>query len=144
MAGLKLMRRKALLAELGLNTLASRSSWSHDVNGSIVFDAWEHYWTRDSQGKFMAYPLRTNEHYNLARSRKNPRRGHTRWQQHVDLVLSKKRTARAIVPVANDPDAIPNRGAKGWLPLVVEGHVEVDGTGQVQFIADKIVTLYCR
>ncbi len=142
MPGLKLVRRKQLLGELGLDSLASRSSWSHDVNGSIVFDAWEHHWTRDAKGNLATYPLRTNgQHYNLAQSRKNRRHGHTRWQNHVDLVLSDKRTVRAIVPVANDPKANPNRGAKGWLPLVIEGHVEVDATGQVQFSADRIVSM---
>jgi hypothetical protein len=145
MAALKLMRRKDLLDELGFDALASRSSWSHDVNGTIVFDAWEHHWTRDAQRVLKTYPLRTNgKHYNLAQSRQNRRRGHTRWQNHVDLVVSGKRTPRAIVPVANDPNANPNRGAKGWLPIVVEGHIEVDGSGQVQFLADNIVSLVIR
>jgi hypothetical protein len=142
MSGLTLVRRKHLLNKLGLEALAARTSWSHDLGSSIAFDAWEHHWERDAQGKFVRYPLRTNgRHYNLAESRRTPRRGHTRWQNHVDMVLAGRRDPRAIVPVANDPRAKPNRGAKGWLPFFVEGRVESDGEGQVWLYADQIVPL---
>ncbi|WP_152987119.1 hypothetical protein [Stutzerimonas nitrititolerans] len=46
-----------------------------------------------------------------------------------------QRTPRAIVPVANDPNAKPNRGAKGWRPLVIDGHIEVED-GQIWFCVD--------
>lgn len=142
MKNIPLVRRKDLLRELGMEALASRSSWSHDLGNSIVFDAWEHHWERDAEGTPIRYPLRTNgQHYNLTRSTQNPRRGHTRWQNHVDLVVAGKRTPRAIVPVANDPKATPNRGAKGWHSYHIEGHVEVDGQGQVWLHADRIVHL---
>jgi len=145
MVGLPLVRRKQLLSDLGLVALASRSSWSHDFGDSIAFDAWEHHWERDARGQLARYPLRTNgPHYNLADSRRNPRRGHTRWQDHVDLVVAGKRNARALVPVANDPTANPNRGAKGWLPQIVEGHIEVDGEGQVWFVAQRILRKQAR
>ena len=84
------------------------------------------------------YPLRTNgEHYNLAEAVENPRVGHTRWQRHVDMVLAGERTPHAIVPVAVDPDAKPNRGAKGWLPLVLDGHVEFGDDGEVWFCVGR-------
>jgi hypothetical protein len=135
-----LVRRKELLLELGLETLASRSSWSHDLGSSIVFDAWEHRWERDAQGTPLRYPLRTNgPHYNLRLSQQQPRRGHTRWQRHVDLVVAGTRTPQAIVPVANDPKASPNRGAKGWHSYFVEGHVQADGQGQIWLHADHII-----
>lgn len=140
--GLPLQRRKNILKALGYKADASRTSWSHDLGESIVFDAWEHRWERDDQGNFMRYPLRTHgEHYNLADSRQDPRRGHTRWQNHVDLLLGNKRKPCAIVPVPNDPRANPNSGAKGWLSLVVEGHIEVDDAGQVWLYADQVVPL---
>lgn len=134
-----LVRRKALLEKLGFTSHASRSSWSHDLGGTIVFDAWEHHWTRGEEGELEKYPLRTTgKHYNVEDSRQNPRRGHTRWQNHVDLVLSRQRKAQAIVPVAIDPKAQPNRGAKGWLPLIVNGRIEVDDTGQVYFVSERV------
>ena len=134
--------RKKLLERLGFDTLASRASWSHDLGESIVFDAWEHQWERDSEQRLVRYPLRTNgPHYNLANSRQNPRHGHTRWQKHVDLVISGERQARAILPRAIDPSAKSNKGAKGWLPLVVEGHPEIDDSGQVWLRVDQVVSL---
>ena len=140
MTGLPLLRRKQLLNELGHTALASRSFWSHDLGDSIAFDAWEHHWLRNAKGDLLKYPLRTNgRHYNLENAKRNPRRGHTRWQTHVDLVLAGKRRVLALVPVANDPKANPNRGAKGWLPLHVDGHVKVDSEGQVWFLTDRIV-----
>lgn len=142
MRTLPLVRRKALLRQLGLESLASRSSWSHDLGNSVVFDAWDHQWERDADGAPVRYPLRTNgPHYNLTMSRQNPRRGHTRWQQHVDLVVAGKRTPRAIVPVANDPEATRSRGAKGWHSYCVEGHAETDEQGQVWLHADRIIPL---
>lgn len=138
----RLVRRKQLLRELGLDTLASRSSWSHDLGSSIAFDAWEHQWERDAQGTLTRYPLRTKgQHYNLTQSRQNPRRGHTRWQHHVDLVVAGLRAPRAIVPVAKDSNASPNRGATGWHPYFVEGHIEVDEQEQVWLHTDNIVSL---
>lgn len=137
-----LVRRKELLRELGLATLASRSSWSHDLGHSIVFDAWEHHWERDADGVPVRYPLRTNgPHYNLVLSRQSPRSGHTRWQHHVDLVVAGEKTPWAIVPVAHDPKADRNRGAKGGHSYCVEGHVDVDGQGQVWLRADRIIRL---
>lgn len=137
-----LLRRKEVLAQLGFSEHASRASWSHDLGASLVFDAWEHQWERSADGSLVRYPLRTKgEHYNLQESRVNPRRGHTRWQSHVDLVLAGKREAKAIVPVATDPNEKPNKGARGWWPAVVEGHIEQASDGQVWFCADRVVTL---
>lgn len=137
-----LWRRKDVLKSLGFEAHASRSSWSHELGESIIFDAWEHQWERDTAGTPTRYPLRTNgAHYSLAVLKQNPRRGHTRWQAHVDLVLAGKRSARAIMPVAIDPSAKPNKGAKGWRPLVIEGHVEKDAQEQVWLCADKITYL---
>ena len=134
-----LVRRKCLLQELGLTTLPARTSWSHDVVNFIVFDAWEHIWERDADGDLVRYPLRTNgQHYNLEQSRKIQRPGHTRWQNHVDLVVVGAKNPRAIVPVAKDPAASQIKGAKGWHPYFVEGRVQVDGHGQVWLHAEKI------
>ena len=142
MGGLPLVRRKQLLSDLGLTTLASRAFWSHDLGDSIVFDAWEHRWERNAKGQIEKYPLRSNgKHYNLARSKRNPRPGRTRWQKHVDLIVAGKRSARALMPVPNDSKANPNKGAKGWLPQVVEGHVKVDSKGDVRFLVHRIVKL---
>ena len=138
----KLERRKSILAKLGVTEHAWRGSWSHDLGDSIVFDAWEHQWQRDSQGNPLRYPLRTvGVHYSLADLKQNPRHGHRRWQDHVDLVLAGKRKPRAIVPVANDPTSTPNKGAKGWQPLLVEGHVEHGDQGEVWFCADQTTPL---
>ncbi|TZF90725.1 hypothetical protein FW784_04280 [Lysobacter lacus] len=137
--GAPLLRRKEVLALLGCNEHASRASWSHDLGPCIVFDAWEHQWLPMGEAALGRYPLRTTgAHYNLEESRTNPRRGHTRWQAHVDLVAA-GRSAKAIVPVANDPRAKPNKGAKGWRPIVVEGHVEQTSDQQVWFCTDKVV-----
>ena len=145
MTSLALQRRKSILSQLGLDALVSRSSWSHDLGDAIVFDAWEHHWERDDRDKPLRYPLRTSgPYYNLAESRRNLQRGHTRWQKHVDLVLAGKRKARAIMPVAIDPTAKSNKGAKGWLPLVVECHVEIDEGGDVWLRADQVVQLSSR
>lgn len=133
-----LWRRKHVLGRLGLHTHALRSAWSHDLGHAIAFDAWDHQWQRDAGGAYARYPLRTNgEHYNLGEALRNPRVGHTRWQRHVDMVLAGERTPHAIIPVAVDPDAKPNRGAKGWLPLVLDGHVECGDDGEVWFCADR-------
>jgi len=141
MVGTTLIRRKQLLSQLGYETLASRSSWSHDLRDSIVFDAWEDHWERDAQGNMVRYPLRTNgQHYNLAESRRKPTRGHTRWQKHVDLVLEGKRGVRAIVPVPSDPNAWSSRGAKGWCPYVIEGRTETDVKGQVWLYVVRLVS----
>lgn len=137
-----LWRRKGVLSSLGFEAHASRSSWSHELGESIIFDAWEHQWERDNAGNPTRYPLRTNgAHYSLADLKQNPRRGHTRWQAHVDLVLAGKRSARAIMPVAIDPSAKPNKGTKGWRPLVIDGHIKSDVQGQVWFWADQITKL---
>jgi hypothetical protein len=137
-----LWRRKDVLKSLGFEAHASRSSWSHDLGEAIIFDAWEHQWERDNAGTPTRYPLRTNgAHYSLAVLKQNPRRGHTRWQAHVDLVFAGKRHARAIMPVAIDPSAKPNKGSRGWQPLVIDGHVESDVQGQVWFCADQITKL---
>jgi len=131
-----LVPRKDLLEKLGHTAKASRASWSHDLGDVIVFDAWENGWTRNAQSNLVKYPLRTNgPHYNPA----NPAQSHShkRWQKHVDLVLAGKRSSRAILPVAKDPSA-ESGGAKGWLPLVVDGHVETDEKGQVWLHADQI------
>jgi hypothetical protein len=106
------------------------------LGDAIVFDAWENGWTRDAQGSLVQYPLRTNgAHYNPANAHQS--HSHKRWQKHVDLVLGRKRNSRAILPVAKDPRS-KGGGAKGWLPLVVDGHVETDGEGQVWLHADQI------
>lgn len=137
-----LWRRKHVLERLGFRAHASRSAWSHDLGQAIAFDAWDHQWQRDARGAHARYPLRTSgEHYNLAESMQNPKRGHTRWQGHVSMLLACRRTPRAIVPVAVDPNAKPNRGAKGWLPLVLDGHVEVDVAGEVWFCTDREIPL---
>ena len=142
MTATKLERRKSVLAKLGVTEHAWRGSWSHDLGDSIVFDAWEHHWQRDSRENFVRYPLRTDgAHYSLAELQQNPRAGHRKWQEHVDLVLAGKRKPRAIVPVANDTSAIKNKGAKGWLPLLVDGHVEHGDQGQVWLCADKVIVL---
>ena len=130
-----LQRRKHILAELGHTSNASRSSWSHDLGDSIVFDAWEDQWERDENARFMRYALRTDGHlYNPANLLNNPRRGHIRWQQHVDLVLAGKRNARAIVPRAVSPTEHGKKGAKGWLPIVIDGTVETDDNGHVWLV----------
>ncbi|MCW8158576.1 hypothetical protein D7243_20595 [Stutzerimonas stutzeri] len=60
------------------------------------------------------------------------------------MVLAGERTPHAIVPVAVDPDAKPNRGAKGWLPLVLHGYVEVNDDGEVWFCTDRAIMLGAR
>lgn len=57
------------------------------------------------------------------------------------MLLAGHRTPRAIVPVAVDPNAKANRGAKGWLPLVLDGHVEVGVAGEVRFCTDREIPL---
>ena len=139
---LMLVSRKDVLARLGVQKIPARWAWSHDLGDAIAFDAWEHGWERDRGGHLIRYPLRTNgPHYNLDESRANPRNGHTRWQNHVDSVMAGKRRPRAFVPVSNDPSAKPNKGAKGWLPLVVDGHAEVDEQGQIWLYADHVEQL---
>ncbi len=53
------------------------------------------------------------------------------------MLLAGERMPRALVPVAVDPDAKPNRGAKGWLPLALDGHVELGKDGEVWFYLDR-------
>lgn len=145
MSGLPLVRRKHLLTLLGLVQSVPRWAWSHDLGESVVFDAWDHHWERDAKGSFVSYSLRTNgQHYNLLRSRAIRRPGHTRWQQHVDLVLAGKRKLVAIVPVGNKPRSDPNKGTKGWLPLYIEGHLRSDGAGQAWLVADRVVRVTVR
>lgn len=110
------------MKDLGFCAHAPRSAWSPDLGHAIAFDAWDHQWQRDANDAHARYPLRTyGEHYNLTEAMRKPRPGHTRWQRHVDMLLAGERTPHAIVPVAVDPNAKPNRGAKGWLPLVLHG-----------------------
>ena len=136
-----LQPRKQILEQLGFESHASRSSWSHDLTDSIVFDSWEDQWVRTSGDKFDRYPLRTHgDGYSLEESRNNPRHGHTRWQRHVDLVLSGKRQPRAIVPVARDPKD-HTKGAKGWSPLVIDGLVDTDENGDIWFKARRVTEL---
>lgn len=137
-----LQRRKHLLAELGHTSNASRSSWSHDLGDSIVFDAWDDQWERDENGDFKRYALRTSgSHYNPNSLLENPRRGHVRWQQHVDLVLAGKRSAKAIVPVAVSPTEHGKKGAKGWLPLLISGLIETDSGGDVWLVRTQTAPL---
>ena len=134
--------RKQILAQLGYKENASRTSWSHDLGEAIVFDAWDHQWEKDPSGKPLRYPLRTiGDGYSLRESQDNPRRGHTRWQSHVDLVLAGSRTAKAILPVAVDPLSRPNKGAKGWRALVIGGTAQTDEQEQVWFVADQVTRL---
>ncbi len=142
MLGYKLKTRKYVLKQIGFEAIAARNAWSHDLGQSIAFDAWEHLWKQDDRGRFASYPLRTNgSHYDLAEARTNPKPGHTKWQKHVDLILAGQRRPRAIVPVPRYLSGNARNGAKGMLPLVVEGHAERDGEGQVRLYADKIVQL---
>lgn len=142
MTGHPLQSRKNILRQLGFAYLASRSSWSHDRGDAIIFDAWEHGWERDEDGNLVRYPLRTNgQHYNLSESRINRRPGHTRWQNHVDMVISGERTALGIVPVAKDPLFRTNTGAKGWLPLFVQGQIETDVENQVWLRVANVVRI---
>jgi len=137
-----LQRRKHILEQLGHETHASRSSWSHDLGDTIVFDAWEDRWEKDDEGALVRYPLRTiRSGYSLNDSKENPRRGHTRWQGHVDLVLSGQRRPRAILPVAASPGKHGNNGAKGWLPIVVDGETQVDRQGQIWLVAKQVTRL---
>jgi hypothetical protein len=137
-----LQRRKYVLEQLGHGAHASRSSWSHDLGDAIVFDAWDDQWEKTGLGELIRYPLRTTDSgYSLQDSLENPRRGHTRWQNHVDLVLAGKRKPRAILPVAVSPDSHGKKGAKGWRPLVVDGEVEVDEHGQAWLIARQVTRL---
>jgi hypothetical protein len=45
------------------------------------------------------------------------------------------------MPVAIDPSAKPNKGSRGWQPLVIDGHVKSDTQGQVWFCAEQITKL---
>lgn len=131
-----MFRRKEILAQLGIERPVSRASWSHDCGHSIVFDAWEHRWELDEHGRLVRYLMRSNgEHYNLS---KDNSKGHIRWQKHVDLVLDGERDIRAIMPVAIEPYS--GKGAKGWLPLMIEGHLELDGEN-LWLYADSVIKL---
>ena len=137
-SNLFLMRRHQVLAALGLHERASRASWSHDRVDTVIFDAWDHRWKRDeTTGQIRRYPMRTKLHYNLADSRENPVRGHTRWQHHVDMVVGGHRTAILIMPVRTDSDD-PNRRTRGWLPQYVTGEIREDRNGEFWFYASKV------
>lgn len=106
-----------------------------------MFDAWEDQWIPASNIEFDRYPLRTrSDGYSLEESRTNPRHGHTRWHRHLDLVLSGKRVARAIVPAARDPKD-HTKGAKGWRLLVIDGVTETDENGDIWFKAKRVTKL---
>ena len=136
---LYLLRRHQVLSALGLHKKVSRASWSHDRVDTIIFDAWDHHWERDEKtGRLLRYPMRDEKHYNLADSRKNPVRGHTRWQHHVDMVLGGHRTAILIMPVQTDSDD-PNRRTRGWLPQYVTGKIQDEGDGEFWFHANDVV-----
>lgn len=142
MADEPLQSRKHILRQLGFHSNASRASWSHDSGDSIVFDAWDHQWERDAAGAPLRYPLRTaSSGYSYQDSIENPRQGHTRWQKHVDLVLSGKRRPRAILPVANDPSSRPNKGAQGWRPVVIDGRIARDEHGDIWLVASRFTQL---
>lgn len=136
-----LLRRYQVLAALGMNKKVSRASWSHDRGNAIIFDAWDHHWTRDEKtGQLQRYPMRDAEHYNLAYSREEPVRGHTRWQYHVDMVLRGHRAAILIMPVQTDSDD-PNRRTRGWLPQYVTGEIMDEGDGEFWFHANEVVPI---
>lgn len=137
-SNLFLLRRHQVLAALGLHEKVSRASWSHDRVDAVIFDAWDHRWKRDEKtGQLQRYPMRTDLHYNLADSRENPVRGHTRWQHHVDMVLGGHRTAILIMPVQTDSDD-PNRRTRGWLPQYVTGDIQDEGHGEFWFHANEV------
>jgi hypothetical protein len=140
-SNLFLMRRHLVLAALGLHEKVSRASWSHDRVDAVIFDAWDHRWERDEKtGRLLRYPMRTDLHYNLADSRKNPVRGHTRWQHHVDMVLGGHRKAILMMPVQTDSND-PNRRTRGWLPQYVTGEIRDDGKGEFWFYADEVIPI---
>ncbi len=134
--------RKYVLEQLGHEAHASRSSWSHDLGDAIVFDAWDDQWERNDRGELVRYPLRTTSSgYSLRDSHEHPRRGHTRWQNHVELVLAGKRHARAILPVAVSPGAHGKKGAKGWRTIVVDGEARADESGEIWLVATGLTHL---
>ena len=140
-SNLFLLRRHQVLSALGLHEKVSRASWSHDRVDTIIFDAWDHRWERDEKtGRLERYPMRTGHHYNLADSRKNPVRGHTRWQHHVDMVLGGHRKAILIMPVQTESDD-PNRRTRGWLPQYVTGEIRDDGSGEFWFYASEVIPI---
>jgi hypothetical protein len=136
-----LMRRHLVLAALGIHEKVSRASWSHDRVDAIIFDAWDHLWERNEKtGRLLRYPMRTDLHYNLADSRENPVRGHTRWQHHVDIVVGGHRSAILIMPVQTDSDD-PNRRTRGWLPQYVTGEIRGDRNGEFWFYAKEVIPI---
>lgn len=139
-SGLLLMRRHQVLSALGVHHKVSRAAWSHDRGDAVVFDAWEDGWRRDDAGNFERYPMRTNDDYNLERSRTDPERGHTRWQHHVDMVLAGQRAALAIVPVRSKA-ASTNQRTRGWLPQYVTGKIVRERDGQCWFRTENVVPL---
>lgn len=140
-SNLFLLRRHQVLSALGLYRKVSRASWSHDGVDKIIFDAWDHHWERDEKtGRLLRYPMRDEKHYNLAYSRENPVRGHTRWQHHVDMILGGHRTAILIMPVQTDSDD-PNRRTRGWLPQYVTGEIQDEGDGEFWFHASEVVPI---
>jgi len=136
-----LLRRHQVLTTLGLHDKVSRASWSHDRVDTVIFDAWDHRWQRDGKtGRLQRYPMRTKNHYNLADSRENPVRGHTRWQHHLDMVLGGHRKAILIMPVQTDSDD-PNRRTRGWLPQYVTGEIKEAGNGEFWFYANEVIPI---
>ena len=141
MANELLQPRKRILAALGFENNAARFSWSHDLGDSILFDAWYDQWEKGNNDELIRYPLRTHgDGYNIEESRTNPRLGHTRWQQHVDLVLAGTREPRAIIPVARDEND-HKKGAKGWRAMVVNGSTVTDENGDIWLLAGQVTKL---
>ena len=135
-----LMRRHQVLAALGMHKKVSRAAWSHDRGDAIIFDAWDDHWERDESGNLFRYPMRTNQHYILAQSLTGRSRGHTRWQHHVDMVLSGQRSAIAIMPIRSGSKN-PNRRTRGWLPQYVTGEIHDEGDGEFWFHADEVIPI---
>lgn len=132
----RVISRRELLKAIGHTTTVQRSSWSHDMGEVIIFNTWSHLWERNSQGDLVKYPLRTNDaHYNHVNSHTSP--GHMKWQTHVDLVINRKRTPQAILPVAKG-QASKHGGTKGWLPLVVDGYVKTNASGETWLHSEAI------
>jgi hypothetical protein len=140
-SNLFLLRRFQVLSALGLHRKVSRASWSHDRVDVIIFNAWDDAWDRDEKtGQLKRYPMRDAKHYNLAKSRENKVRGHTRWQHHVDMVLGGHRTAILIMPVKTGSDD-PNRQTRGWLPQYVTGEIQDEGNGEFWFHANEVIPI---
>jgi len=136
--GDRLVTRKYVLATLGHHKHAPRQAWSHDLGGSVAFDAWEDTWRPRNGVALGEYPLRTNgQHYNRARSIAEPRFGHTQWHEHVDLVLAGKRKVQALVPVRDTS----KNGRARWRAKVVKGRVTTDANGEVWLVAEETISV---